>query len=105
MSGTIAAMCPVSSPEKVRFCVQLPCATIGVGDVTWVPDVPLQPARTMRATAPAARSMWSNVTHGARPGANDGGDAITRSIVLDRGRRCHRDMALTLRALVCSYIW
>src|SRR5713101_191706 len=53
-SGTIPAICPESSPANVRFWVQLPCATIGVGDGDGFADGSLQAARTMRATMPAA---------------------------------------------------
>src|SRR5216684_6468073 len=92
-SETIPDICPESSPAKVRFWVQLPCATIGEGDGDGFADVSLQAARTMRATMPAARSMWSNVTHDGRCGADDPGDAIPGSRVPDRGRGNNRDLA------------
>src|SRR5216683_335828 len=99
-SGTIPAICPESSPANVRFWVQLPCATIGVGDGDGFADGSLQAARTMRATMPAARSMWSNVTHGVQSRADDGGDAIAGGRFPDRRRRRDRGLAGPSRRLL-----
>src|SRR6266852_5432377 len=103
-SGTIPDMCPVSSPAKVRFWVQVPCATVGGGDGDGFGDGSLQAARTMRATMPAARSMWSNVTHGVQPGADDGGDAVTGGKFPDRGRGCDRGLAGPSRRLLRGHV-
>src|SRR5260370_4470675 len=92
-SGTIPDICPESSPAKVRFWVQLPCATIGDGDGDGLGDDSLQAARTMRATMPAARSMWSNVTHGVQPGPDDRGVELPRGKLLDRRPRRDRGRA------------
>src|SRR6266849_5942325 len=99
-SGTIPDMCPESSPAKFRFWVQLPCATTGVGDANGFGDDSLQAARTMRATMPAARSMWSNVTYGVQPGADDRGDAIAGDRFSDRRRRRDRGLAGPSRRLL-----
>ena len=50
-------MWPAISPENVMFSVQLPCATMGLGDCAGFGEFELQAAMTMRATMPAARSM------------------------------------------------
>src|ERR1700687_478629 len=99
-SGTMPDMCPDSSPAKVRFWVQLPCATLGAADGDGFGDDSLQAARTMRATMPAARSMWSNVTHGVQPGADDGGNAVAGGKLPDRRRWCDRGLAGPSRGLL-----
>src|ERR1700730_3511506 len=95
MSGTIPTMCPAISPEKLRFWLQLACTAVAVGAGDGFADVSLQAARTMRATMPAARSMWSNVTHGGRGGADDQGDAISGGRIPARSRWCYGDLART----------
>src|ERR1700694_3065411 len=94
LSATIPVIWPGMSPVKVRPSVQVPCAITGEGEATAEPGVePQAVARTMRATMPATRSMWSNGTRDGRPGTTHPGHAVPGSHVFDRGRRCDGDLA------------
>src|SRR6267142_5945430 len=89
VSGTIPDIWPVTSPANMRFCDQFPCAITGEGDAAGFTFVGSQAvARTMRATMPATRSMWSNVSRDAaarvRLGTNHPGHAGSRGRIFDR---------------------
>src|ERR1700704_3993186 len=93
VSGTIPDIWPVTSPAKVRFCDQFPCAITGEGEAAGFTFVDSQAvAKTMRATMPATRSMWSNVSRDSRLGTNHPSDEGSGSSFLDRGRRCDRNL-------------
>src|ERR1700674_1248412 len=101
LSATIPVIWPGRSPVKVRPSVQVPCAITGDGEATVVTGVePQAVARTMRATMPATRSMWSNGTRDGRLGTTHPGHALSRSGLLDRARRRDRDLAHPARRLL-----
>src|ERR1700674_6107706 len=101
LSATIPVIWPGRSPVKVRPSVQVPCAITGDGEATVVTGVePQAVARTMRATMPATRSMWSNGTRDGRLGTTHPGHALSRSGLLDRARRRDRDLARPPRRLL-----
>src|SRR5450756_2389913 len=101
VSATIPVIWPGMSPVKVRPSVHVPCAMTGDGEATVFTVVWSQAvARTMRATMPATRSMWSNGTRDGRLGTTHPGHAISRSRVSDRARRRDRDLAGAPRRLL-----
>src|SRR5487761_809068 len=100
-SATIPVIWPGRSPVKVRPSVQVPCAITGDGEATVTTGVePQAVARTMRATMPATRSMWSNGTRDGRLGTTHPGHALSRSRLFDRDRGRHRGLARTARRLL-----
>src|SRR5665213_3154433 len=102
VSATIPVLWPGMSPANVRTSVQVPCAMTGDGEATVVVTgvEPQAVARTMRATMPATRSMWSNGTRDGRLGTTHPGHAISRSRFSDRPRRRDRDLARAARRLL-----
>src|SRR5450759_4206355 len=102
-SATIAVIWPGTSPVNVRPSVQVPCAITGDGEATVCAVVWSQAAaRTMRATMPATRSMWSNGTRDGRLGTTHPGHAVLGSRVFDRGRGRDRDLAGPPRRLLSA---
>src|SRR5450756_2242212 len=101
VSATIPVIWPGMSPVKVRPSVHVPCAMTGDGEATvWAVVWSQAVARTMRATMPATRSMWSNGTRDGRLGTTHPGHAISRSRFSDRPRRRDRDLARAARGLL-----
>src|ERR1700674_491040 len=101
LSATIPVIWPGRSPVKVRPSVHVPCAITGEGEATVETGVePQAVARTMRATMPATRSMWSNGTRDGRLGTTHPGHAAPRSALFDRRGRRDRGLARPPRRLL-----